>query len=622
MIKLRFQVTFLFVAFSLFSFAQKLPIDRNSAKAFAANTRSETGLPGKNYWQNRADYKIDVRFNPDTKEIDGKVNIQYYNNSPDTLNRLVLKLYANLYKSNAMRNVSVSSEDVGDGISITGIEIDHQAKSDKEYSIRGTNMYVKKVRLEPHHRISIDIAYHYTLNKGSFVRTGQISEGSYFIAYFFPRVAVYDDVNGWNEYDYLGKEEFYNDYGNFKASLTVPDNYSVWSTGTLINGKKLYQPAILKKIEEAEKSDSIVDVINRDEVKNKNVTKHNTVNTWNFEAENVTDLAFAVSDKYVWKATSIVVDHNTHRRTRIDAVYDPNHNTYEHVADYARKTVEQISYHFPGIPFPYPHISIVDGLDAMEYPMMVNDLPFKDEKDVVEFTAHEVFHSIFPFYVGTNETKYSFMDEGWATMTEFMFHPFIAPQVKMDYDISSVNDYAGLAEDMPLMTPTPQLYGKARYGDKDLKPALALYYLKEALGEKKFISALQFFIKTWAGKHPTPYDFFNCMNHGAGADFNWYWKKWYFEKAVPDLAIEKASHNGSTYQISIINKGTVPMPIHLRVIMSDSTTKELVRTVDVWKDNDKVMIPLRSKKKIKRIILGNAYDADVNSADNVWLNIN
>ncbi|MBB5394807.1 M1 family metallopeptidase [Mucilaginibacter sp. AK015] len=534
----------------------------------------------------------------------------------------MLKLYANLYKSNAMRNVFVSSEDVGDGINITAIEIDHQAKSDKEYSISGTNMHVKKVRLAPHHRVSIDIAYHYTLNKGSFLRTGQIAEGSYFIAYFYPRVAVYDDIDGWNEYAYLGKEEFYNDYGNFKASITVPDNYSVWSTGTLTNGKELYQPAILKKIEEAEKSDSVIDVINRDEIQNKNVTRHKEANTWNFEADNVTDLAFAVSDKYVWKASSIEVDRNTHRRTRIDAVYDPNHNTYDHVADYARKTVEQISYHLPRIPFPYPHISIVDGLDAMEYPMMVNDLPFKDERDVVEFTAHEVFHSIFPFYVGTNETKYSFMDEGWATMTEFMFHPLIAPQVKMDYDISSVNDYAGLAEDMPLMTPTPQLYGKARYGDKDLKPALALYYLKEALGEKKFIDALQFFIKTWAGKHPTPYDFFNCMNHGTGADLNWYWKKWYFEKAVPDLSIEKVSHKGSTYQISIINKGTVPMPIHVRVIMSDSTTKDLLRTVNVWKDNDKVMIYLHSKKSIKRIVLGNAYDADVNPADNVWLSNN
>jgi hypothetical protein len=454
--------------------AQHVLVDRHTAIALAKNTRTKTGVPGKNYWQNKADYDLDIKFDPMSRLLQGTALISYYNNSPDTLKRLVFKLYPNLYKSNSMRNAPVSSDDLTEGMLVTELQIDQKEIEKNKRTIRGTNMFIKGVEILPHHHVSIRVIYSYTLNKGSFIRTGQINKGTFFIAYSFPRLAVYDDVDGWNEYDYLGKEEFYNDYGDFKANISVPENYCLWATGDLKNPGEVYAPPIADRLRKAEISDSTVDIINDVDLGNRQVTKSQAINTWKFEAQNVTDLAFAVSNSYIWKASSIIV------------VYDPEHKTYLHVVDYARKTVDLISYHLPGISFPYSHITIVDGLDAMEYPMMVNNLPFEDEKDVVEFTAHEVFHTIFPFYVGTNETKYSFMDEGWATMTEFLFHPLIASEVKFVYDISAVNDYAGLAEDVPIMTPTAQLYGKARFADKDLKPALALFYLKEMLGEKIF----------------------------------------------------------------------------------------------------------------------------------------
>ena len=307
-------------------------------------------------------------------------------------------------------------------------------------------------------------------------------------------------------------------------------------------------------------------------------------------------------------------------RTRVDAVYHPDHKTYLHVVEYARKTVDLISHSLPGIAFPYPHITIVDGLDAMEYPMMVNNLPFEDEKDVVEFTAHEVFHTIFPFYVGTNETKYSFMDEGWATMTEFLFHPLIAPGLKLEYDISPVNDYAGLAEDVPIMTPTAQLYGKARFADKDLKPALALFYLKEMLGEKKIIRAMQYYINTWAGKHPTPYEFFNCMNAGANENLNWYWKKWYFEKAVPDLAIHQVNRIRDQLRIRIVNKGGAPVPVHLVINFKTTGQKTITKTAAIWKKGNRdINISIKHAGSISKITLGNAMDADVNPKDNLYV---
>jgi hypothetical protein len=600
--------------------AQQVPVDRNTAKALAKNTRTQTGEPGKNYWQNKADYDLDIVFDPVSRQLKGTALISYYNNSPDTLKKLVFKLYPNLYKSTSMRNAAVSSDDLTGGVIINDLQINQKVTDSNKQSIRGTNLFIKGTEILPQQRVSIRVAYSYTLNKGSFIRTGQINKGSFFIAYSFPRLAVYDDVDGWNEYEYLGKEEFYNDFGDFKANVSVPENYCVWATGDLTNADDVYNPKIAARIHKAELSDSTIDVIAAEDLKG-NVTKTGAMNTWKFDAHNVTDFAFAVSNNYIWQASSIMVDQRTKRRTRVDAVFDPEHKAYLNVVDYARKTVGLISYHLPGIAFPYPHMTIVDGLDAMEYPMMVNNLPFEEEKDMVEFTAHEVYHTLFPFYVGTNETKYSFMDEGWATMSEFLFHPLIAPGVKLDYDISSVNDYAGLAEDVPVMTPTAQLYGKARFADKDLKPALSLYYLKEMLGEKVFRDAMRYYIKTWAGKHPTPYDFFNCMNAGSKKDLAWYWKKWYYDKAVPDLAINSVTHTGERYQIIIVNKGGAPLPVHLEINLKEGHSMTITRTAGIWKNGQKaVNLVFKQKAAISNITLGNAYDADINPTDNIWYN--
>jgi aminopeptidase N len=212
------------------------------------------------------------------------------------------------------------------------------------------------------------------------------------------------------------------------------------------------------------------------------------------------------------------------------------------------------------------------------------------------------------------------MDESWATMTEFLFHPLIASDVKFTYDISAVNDYAGLAEDVPIMTPTAQLYGKARFADKDLKPALALFYLKEMLGEKLFTDAMRSYISTWAGKHPTPYDFFNCMNAGAKTDLNWYWKKWYFEKAIPDLAIGSVISKASSYEINILNKGGAPVPLHINLCLKNGKTIVITKTAGIWKDGkNRVTISLKTHPEIEKITLGDSLDADINSSDNTWV---
>ena len=598
---------------------QLLPIATNMQKAYTGHTRSKIGIPGKAYWQNKADYKIKVNFDPFSCELKGTVGIDYTNNSPDTLNRIVFKLYPNLYQKGAPKAIAIATEDLTDGVRVEKISINGQSLDSTKYTVQGTNMFVRVKKILPGAKAHFDVTYSYILNRGSFIRTGQIDPGAFFVAYFFPRIAVYDDIDGWNLYPYTGQVEFYNDYGSFDVEITVPGDYQVWATGNLTNARDVYQAKFATLIDKAGRNDSVVNIITGSDLKNGRITANTEQNTWEFEADNVTDFAFGISNHYVWKSASIVVDPVTRRRVRVDAVFNPKHITYQPIINYARKTVEAMSYQFPKIPYPYPHETVFDGPDEMEFPMMVDNNPFKHKKDAIQLTAHEIFHTIFPFYVGTNETKYSFMDEGWATMAEFYLAPMIDSSVSVDYDMTDININSGIEADVPVITLTPQLAGAARFMDKDQKPALGYFYVKEMLGDELFLKALHFYADNWKGRHPTPYDFFNCMNTASGINLNWFWNNWFFEKHIPDLAIGKVTQYHQIYSIEIINKGGEAIPVHITIYLADGSMQFLNSSIACWAGGSKIKdFTFNTKKIIKKIILGTAYDADVDKTNNYW----
>jgi hypothetical protein len=602
-----------------YCYAQELPVATGIKKACNHESRNSSGKPGRSYWQNTAGYNIKVNFNPSTRQLSGTVNIHYTNNSPDTLKTLLLKLYPNVYKSDAMRGNYVAAEDLTAGVRIHSLAIDHQAFDSTAWDIRGTNMYVNGPFILPGQQVILDIGYQYTLNKGSFIRTGQVDSGAYFMAYFFPRITVYDDIDGWNKYPYTGREEFYNDYGNFHTEITVPGNYQVWATGDLENAAEIYVPNILQRINQAENNDAVTDIITVQDLQTGAITTTGDTHTWQFEAEHVTDFAFAISNHYVWKASSVLVDSTTKRRTRVDAVYNPDHEVYDPVVAYAGKTVALISHYFPKVPFPYSHETIFEGLDAMEYPMMVNNLPFPTKKETIQFTIHEVFHTLFPFYVGTNETKYAFMDEGWATMMEFYLYPMFDSTAALNYDISDVNNSAGTEEDVPIMTLTPPIYGKARYADKDLKPALGMLYLQEMLGDQLFLQAMHYYIDHWKGKHPTPYDFFNCMNTGSGVNLNWFWQNWFFEKNTPDLAIDTVIRRKQDYIVTVSRPGNLAVPVHLVITCNDGSQQRVTRNISCWKNGNKtIKLSISTSRPVRKLVLGNALDVDIHPQNNHW----
>ncbi|MDP4223104.1 MAG: M1 family metallopeptidase, partial [Bacteroidota bacterium] len=531
-----------------------LPVPRNIQAAYDKGTRDLSGAPGKNYWQNSGKYDIRISFNPLNRAVTGSENIVYTNNSPDTLKWIVFKLFPNIYSKGAPRLNVIDSSDISPAVKITNLKIEGE---DYKPSARGTTMFLRLKGILPKSSVNISLDFYFRLNKGSYLRTGESDEGSWFLAYFFPRIAVYDDIDGWDVSQYLGLVEFYNDFPDFKLAVTVPKDYVVWATGTLINPAEVLTPVYLTRLSAAEKSDHVSTIIDSTDIAAGGITVDKPYNTFRFEAENVTDVAAAISNHYMWRSSSVLVDSSSGRRTRVDAVFSQKKKDFFEVAEFARKTVKSMSYYFPKWPYPYQHETVFNSRKTrggMEYPMMVSDGNFPDRTFTIDVTLHEVFHTMFPFYTGLNETKYGWMDEGLAEMSNWILMPQIdssLQSVLVPGDIKDYSRFAGSESDMPIITLSGQLDDAAYQFNSYTKPAIALIYLRDMLGNELFLKGIHQFIRNWHGKHPTPFDFFYSMNQGTGMNLNWYWKKWYLEKGVPDLAVTGLTSNKDTRIIRI-----------------------------------------------------------------------
>lgn len=615
------KISFLLVSIcwsGLVSAQQGLPVPTEIQAAYAKGTRAVTGKPGAKYWQNTANYDLKVNFNPASRELKGIVDVVYYNNSPDTLKQLWFKLYPNLYKKGTERKTKFNDRDLNEGVSILSMQADGRKLDQQAMTIEGTNMQAAIAALAPGKHIRLKIEYKYDLNKGSHMRTGQVDEGSHFVAYFFPRIAVYDDVDGWNKFPYTGDVEFYNDFCNFKGEITVPKNFVVWATGDLLNAKQVLKKDIAERLAKAEKEDAVIDVIDDNDLKNKAVTAGEAYNTWKFEAKNVTDFVFATSDHYLWKSSSLVVDSLTGRRTRVDAAFNPIHKDYYEVIDFARKTVHAMSFVFPKWPYPYAYETIFDGLDQMEYPMMVNDNPVEKRQDAITLTVHEIFHTMFPFYMGTNETKYAWMDEGWATIGEWLIGPMIDTTMVDEYGVAPTAMSSGSKDDVPIVTLSTELKGVGSFTNSYPKPGLGYLFVKDYLGDELFHKALHHYIGQWQGKHPMPFDFFYSMNEGSGKNMDWFWKRWFFEEGVTDMGIVSANKVGADYEIVIENKSNKPLPVDLLLTYEDGSSKQVHQSIGIWEKGDKkVSIKVPGDKNLKKIEMGSAHIPDKDKSDNV-----
>ncbi|MGW8282361.1 MAG: M1 family metallopeptidase, partial [Gemmatimonadota bacterium] len=348
--------------------------------AFDSGTRSTDGEPGPAYWQNSADYEMHIRFDPISGELVGRETIVYRNESPDSLRSLVLKLMSNLFKRGSARDNAIAPEDVSDGVTLTAVELNGEPLDpapDREQVIYLQNGSIVMIpgSVPPGGMAELSIDWRQVVNRGSHGRSGGVDSTTWFNAYFFPRIAVRDDIDGWDVSPHLGTAEFYNDFGDFEVTIEVQDGYLVWATGVLQNPDEVLAPDVASRYREALESDDIVHIVDAAAIAAGALTTTGDAdgsNFWRFRADYVPDFAFAVSNHYLWDASSLVVDPATGRRVLIDAAYDPSSSDFYEVAEVARNSIDYMSRVFPGVPFPYPQETVFNGLSEMEYPMMVN----------------------------------------------------------------------------------------------------------------------------------------------------------------------------------------------------------------------------------------------------------
>ncbi|MEO6820739.1 MAG: M1 family metallopeptidase [Ginsengibacter sp.] len=622
--------TFIIFLFTIFvckttTFAQTLFTNKNIQRAHQMMTRTTTGKAGKAYWQNRGDYDINVKFDPATQLLAGKETIFYTNNSPDTLKQIIIRLYPDLYKKGVKRLSQIAEEDLTEGVDIKSFKIGEETitsfnKRSKAYH-QNTNLIITpESPVLPHSKLQLEVEWNYKVNTGSQIRTGMVDSSSYFIAYFFPRVAVYDDVDGWDTWSYNGSQEFYNDFGNFKVQVELPKNYVTWATGTRMNAADNFSNHVLDKIKLASKSDKIIHVIDSIDYLKNDVMKKDASGIWKYEATNVTDFVFALSSHYLWDVSSVVVDSATGRRTSAEAAFNRIHKDYFDVADQAHKSVYYMSHFYPKYPFPFPHITVFDGTDQMEYPMMVNDNPTESRKDAVQLTTHEIMHSYFPFFMGTNETQYSWMDEGWATIGESVISPLMGePEDEGIFSKTRYEYISGSDNDVPLITNTKLYQDAANLANSYGKAGLCYYVLQDMLGDKLYFKSLHQYMNDWNGKHPTPYDFFYSFNNASGQNLNWFWHKWFFDWVYPDLAISKVSATKTGTKIVITNKGGLPVPVALNIHLKDNKIDLVKYSAAIWNGKNELEIHVKnSLGSIASIVLGNEFIPENNSKDNVW----
>ncbi len=565
--------------------------------------RTGSGRPGAHYWQNRADYDIAATLDTASKIISATMMLRYTNNSPDTLTYLWLQTEQNAFRAQSLNSLIFPQDSrfgargFEGGYALTRVEqVAPPARRGAAarrlpVTVREQETVTKVVLAEPlvpGKRTTLEIAYHFAVPEHGADRMGR--DGPlYEIAQWYPRMAVYDDVRGWNTEPYLGQGEFYLDFGNYTLALTLPAGYIVAATGALQNGAEVLTPTQVARLAKAATSDTVIRIITAAELASGAARPQTTgMVTWKFAARNVRDAVWAASPEYQWDASSW-------QGIMAYAYYRPKAAAnWSDAADQSRMSIQEYSERW--FPYPWPHISAVEGpISGMEYPMIAMEAQGKDVYDLFNVVTHEIGHMWFPMIVASNERTRMWQDEGFNTFintfAEALRYPDQGDQLeRAKTERGIIEQVMRAGADTPIdIAPdriNPRLLGVSAY----LKPSVGLQQLREEiLGPTLFDEAFREYIRRWAYKHPTPADFYRTMEDAGGRRLDWFWRGWFIENARYDQAVDavQARMNGTAQDVTVMygNKGRGVLPIRARFTFSDGSSEEVRYPAEVWSTN-------------------------------------
>ncbi|MFZ4707740.1 MAG: M1 family metallopeptidase [Bacteroidales bacterium] len=610
--------------------------------------RSASGEPGEAYWQNRADYVINAALDDTRNTISGTVTITYTNNCPQALSFLWLQLDQNAFRENSRALGSQLTTDslitkskkkyIG-GYQIEHIQIikgaDNQAKNtDATYLVTDTRMQLFLPEPLPSgKKLTFSIKYSYTIpeyfySSFSANRTDILytkNGAIYSIAQWYPRLCVFDDIEGWNTLPYLGQGEFYLEYGDYLVSLTLPSAYIVEASGELINPEEVMTATQLKRWNQAHNSEQKVTIRSSEEITNITSRPSKPSCTWKYKITNSRDFAWTASKSFVWEGIRINLPSGKKAfGVSVYPIESKQPNSWERSCEYIKFSIEYFSKQWYEYPYPCA-VNVASNVDGMEYPGIV----FCSESDtgntLWSVVKHELSHTWFPMIVGSNERKYGWMDEG--------VNVFIDNLAESSFNNGEFKGY--LAEElpfeqyfsdslMPVMTRPDGMNGDVLWKTQYLKTAYLLSLLRnQIIGADRFDFAFKKYTHDWAFKHPAPWDFFNSINNSTGEDLTWFWKAMIMENYKLDQAITGMKYvnnnpaEGALITITNLEKAAMPMAVEI----TTADGHKIVETfpVEIWEYQNCFVFKTKTMKEIRSIVIDpDKVFPDVNRVNNIW----
>ena len=606
-------------------------------RAVERGTRTTTGVPGPNFWQQTAHYTIAARLDVEAKQLTGTTRIRYRNNSPDTLRRLFVQLIQDFHREDAVRH---SPAEVTGGYTFTRVAAggrDLQAAQGAPrgpgYAVQMGSMFIAPPGpVAPRDSVTLEFAWSFRIPQRN-GRMGWNADNFFFLAYWYPQMAVYDDVVGWQTDPFMGVSEFYSNFAEYDVTLDVPAGWVVQGTGRLLNEPEVLPESIVRRLRAAEASDTVVHILTEQDFGPGRATRESPDGRlrWHFAADSVRDAAYSITSASRWDAVRTAVgDRNgdgSPEYSRAEAIWRPAHTRWAQGARYAQHAIAFHSRNL-ALPYPYSHATAVEGDGiiggGMEYPMMTMIGGYDQASDTALYgvITHELAHNWVPMIVSVDERRHGWMDEGTTSFNDDQASADFYPGYSTErYEFEAYVARAHTGEEGALMRYSDNLDNVGHYGVHAYqKPASMLISLRGLLGRETFYRAYQGYLRAWAYRQPKPWDFFNAFNTISGRDLSWFWRTFYYETWTLDQTVAGVTAGPRGTEIVVRDLGDAPMPARLTITMANGDTLQREVPVETWLAGTRTAtVTVPTGRQVVRVeIDARGEFPDVARKNNVW----